>query len=422
MSPVTTDKPGETPEAPAPAASAGTDAAPATISALLLQSMRRNVRQYGMLVALALIIILFQVWSGGILLLPGNVTNLVQQNSYILILAIGMMIVIIAGHIDLSVGSVVAFIGGLTAKMIMMWHVPWPVAVIAAIAVGAAVGCWQGFWIAYVGIPAFIVTLGGMLLFRGFALLVVDRTIGGLPNSFNNITIGSLPNALGFLGQLDGLTVLIGVIAIVGMVLTQLRSRRALTKSHLQVDPIAAFIGKNVVAAAVIGFITYLLAQSAGGTPIVLVIVGVLVILYTFITQNTIFGRHIYAMGGNLASAKLSGVKTKRVNFMIFVNIGMLAGVAAVITTARAGAAVAAAGTNYELDAIAAAFIGGTAVTGGIGTVFGAIIGALIMGALNMGLSITNVDPAWQMAIKGLVLIVAVALDILNKRRANANQ
>ena len=218
--------------------------------------LSQNMQQYGMMAALVLIVIFFQIRSSGLMLNPDNVAALVQQNAYVLVLAIGMVMVIIAGHIDLSVGSVVAFIGGLTAKMIMMWHVPWPVAVIAAIAVGAAVGCWQGFWIAYVGIPAFIVTLGGMLLFRGFALLVVDRTIGGLPNSFNNITIGSLPNALGFLGQLDGLTVLIGVIAIVGMVLTQLRSRRALTKSHLQVDPIAAFIGKNVVASAVIGFIT----------------------------------------------------------------------------------------------------------------------------------------------------------------------
>jgi putative multiple sugar transport system permease protein len=377
----------------------------------------QNLQQYGMMAALVVIVILFQILTDGRLLYPNNVASLIQQNAYVLILAVGMVMVIVAGHIDLSVGSVVAFIGGLCALMITDWNLPWFLAVVLSIAIGGLVGCWQGFWIAYVGIPAFIVTLGGMLLFRGLAIVLVGTTVAGLPSGFNAISNNSLPNSLGFLGQLDILTVLIGLVAIAGLVGAQFRARRALVRNELRVEPITAFVAKMAVSAIVVAYITYLLAKSAGGTPIVLIIIGALVILYTFVMNNTVFGRHIYAMGGNLPAAMLSGVKTKRVNFMIFVNMGMLAGLAAVVTTSRAGAAVAAAGNNFELDAIAAAFIGGTAVTGGIGKVSGAIIGAFIMGVLNMGLSIMNVDPAWQMAVKGLVLIAAVALDFLNKRR-----
>jgi putative multiple sugar transport system permease protein len=384
--------------------------------------LSRNLREYGMMAALLIIVVLFQILSDNRLLYPNNVASLIQQNAYVLILAIGMVIVIVAGHIDLSVGSVVAFIGGVCGLMISQWHVPWFAAVLLSIALGGLVGCWQGFWVAYVGIPAFIVTLGGMLLFRGLAIVLVGTTVAGFPQSFNAISNDSLPNWLGFLGELDVLTLLIGLLAIAGLVFSQLRSRRALVRNELKVEPFAAFVTKAVLSSALIGFITYLLAKSAGGTPIVLIIIGVLVVLYSFIMANTVFGRHVYAMGGNLPAAILSGVKTKRVNFMIFVNMGLLSGIAAVVTTSRAGASVAAAGQNFELDAIAAAFIGGTAVTGGIGKVSGAMIGALIMGVLNMGLSIMNVDASWQQTIKGLVLLTAVAFDFLNKRRAGASQ
>ena len=379
--------------------------------------LSQNLRQYGMMVALLVIMVLFQFLTDGRLLFPNNVAALIQQNAYVLILAIGMVMVIVAGHIDLSVGSMVAFIGGACALMITRWELPWLVAVVLAVALGGLVGCWQGFWVAYVGIPAFIVTLGGMLLFRGLAIVLVGTTVAGLPEGFNGISNNSLPNALGFLGELDGMTLLIGVVAIIGLVAAQIRSRQALIRGELRVEPVAAYLAKIAVSVLLIAYITYLLARSTGGTPMVLMIVGFLVILYTFIMGNTVFGRHIYAMGGNLSAAVLSGVKTQRVNFMIFVNMGLLAGVAAVVTTSRAGAAVASAGVNFELDAIAAAFIGGTAVTGGIGRVSGAIIGAFIMGVLNMGLSIMAVDAAWQQAIKGLVLLLAVALDLVGKRR-----
>ncbi|WP_331272282.1 multiple monosaccharide ABC transporter permease, partial [Motilibacter aurantiacus] len=393
--------------------SAGAPAGPS-----LKQYLSSNVREYGMVAALLIIVLLFQILTDGRLLAPNNVASLIGQNAYVFILTIGMVMVIVAGHIDLSVGSVVAFIGGLCALMMSDWDIPWVLAVVASVAIGALVGVWHGFWIAYVGIPAFIVTLGGMLIFRGLAIVLVGTTVAGLPNDFIQISNGSIPNWLGFAGNLDVVTVVIGLVAIAGLVGSQVRARVALTREGLTTEPAGAFLAKIVVIAAIIGFVTWQLANSTGGTPYVLIIVGILVVLYTFIMGKTVFGRHIYAMGGNLQSAKLSGVDTKRVNFMIFVNMGLLAGIAAVVTTSRAGAGVAAAGQNYELDAIAAAFIGGTAVAGGIGKISGAIIGALIMGVLNIGLSIMSVDAAWQQTIKGLVLIAAVAFDILNKRRA----
>lgn len=381
------------------------------------QYLSKNAREYGIWIALVLIVILFQILTSGLLLIPNNVASLIQQNAYVMILAMGMVMVIVAGHIDLSVGSIVAFVGGITAIMMDSWGVPWYLAVLGALVAGAVIGSWQGFWVAYVGIPAFIVTLAGMLIFRGLAIVIVGTTVAGLPRPFVNISNGSLPNALGFAGNLDVVTLVIGALGVAALVWAQLRTRRAAVKHEIAVDPAGLFWGKIVLIAVFAGYMTFLLANSAGGTPIVLVLVGVLIIVYTFLLNRTVFGRHIYAIGGNLTAAILSGVNTRKTNFMIFVNIGMLAGVAAIVTTSRAGAAVAAAGQNYELDAIAACFIGGTAVTGGIGKISGAMIGALIMGVLNMGLSIMAVDAAWQQSIKGLVLLLAVALDLIGKRR-----
>ncbi|QAY64528.1 sugar ABC transporter permease [Xylanimonas allomyrinae] len=384
---------------------------------VLREYLGRNVRQYGIVAALVVIVLLFQFLTDGRLLAPNNIAALIQQNAYVMILAIGMVAVIVAGHIDLSVGSVVAFIGGLVAIMMHDWGWPVAIAILAGLAIGALVGVWQGFWIAYVGIPAFIVTLAGMLIFRGLAIVLVGQTVAPLPSGFNRIGNGSLPNFLGFLGNMDVVTLVIGVIAIVGLAFSQVRARANLVRHELSVEPIGAFIGKLVVMAALIALVTYWLSLSRGGTPIILLIVGVLILGFTFVLNRTVFGRHVYAVGGNRNAAILSGVNSRRTDFMIFVNIGMLAAVAAIATTARAGAGVAAAGMNFELDAIAACFIGGTAVSGGVGRISGAMVGALIMGVLNMGLSILAVDAAWQQAIKGLVLLLAVALDIVSKRR-----
>lgn len=381
------------------------------------KSLSFNIRQYGILIALIAIVVLFQVLTKGLLLAPNNVASLIQQNAYVMVLAIGMTMVIIARHIDLSVGSVVAFVGGVVAILMFDYQWAWPLAVVVGLVLGILIGCWQGFWVAYVGVPAFIVTLAGMLLFRGLAIVLVERTVSGLPHGFVAIANGSIPSFLGFVDYYDVVTLVIGAVAIAGIVWSGITARRRAVKAGRVVEPLVGFIIKTAVIAAVVGLVTVLLALSAGGTPIVLVIIGALVLLYTFVMNKTVFGRHIYAVGGNLAAARLSGINTKRVDFLVFVNMGILAALAGIVTTSRAGAAVATAGNMYELDAIAAAFIGGTAVSGGKGKISGAIVGALIMGVLNMGLSIMSVDSAWQQSIKGLVVLLAVAVDLIGNRK-----
>jgi len=381
-----------------------------------------DLRQYGILAALAVIVILFQILTGGKLLLPGNINNLIQQNAYVLILAVGMVIVIIAGHIDLSVGSVVAMVGAISAIAMTQWGLPWWAAVILALVVGALVGAWQGFWVAFVGIPAFIVTLAGMLLFRGLTLVfLTGGTINALPAEFNAIGGGWLPPILGEIGEGRGsrdiLTMVLGVLVVAMLLATQLRGRAKQRKLELPLEGSMSFWLKIAIAAVAILALSWQLSAYRG-TPIILLILAFLILTFSFVLTRTVFGRHVYAIGGNLFAAQMSGVKTNWVNFFIFVNMGTLAGLAGVVTTARAGGAVASAGQSFELDAIAAVFIGGAAVTGGVGTVIGAVIGALIMGVLNMGLSILSVDAAWQQAIKGLVLLLAVAFDVLSKRRS----
>ena len=384
----------------------------------LRQSLGGNVRQYGIVGALLVIVALFQWQTDGRLLLPNNMVSLVQQNAYVMILALGMVIVIVAGHIDLSVGSIVGFIGGVIGVAMYDSGVHWFLAVLIAVALGALVGCWQGFWVAYVGIPAFIVTLAGWMMFRGLAIVIVAITRSGFDAPFVAISNGSLPNALGRMGGRDLITLVIGAVTIAALVLSQLVARRNIRKNNLVVEPLTGLVLKLVMFGVLIGGITWVVSGSRGGTPIVLVIVAVLILIYNFVMGRTVFGRHVYAMGGNLQAAILSGVDTKKMNFRIFVNIGMLAGIAAVVTTSKAGAAVANAGALFELDAIAACFIGGAAVTGGVGRVYGVIVGALIMGVLNMGLSILAVGAEWQQVVKGLVLLLAVAFDLINKRRA----
>ena len=375
------------------------------------------VKEYGIILALVVIIGFFQVVTQGRLLQPNNVTSLVQQNAYVFILAVGMLMIIVAGHIDLSVGSVVAAVGGVLGVLMTDFHVnPW-LAIVVALVVGGIIGAWQGFWVAYVGVPAFIVTLGGMLIFRGVALVLVGYTRAGFDADFLAISNDGVAGTAGFLGSLDAFTLVVGAVGIAWIVISTVLRRVRAQRRGLVVESLGLMVARLVVLAVLLGLATYWIALSTLGLPYVLVIVGVVVIAYAWVMGNTVFGRHIYAVGGNLAAAKLSGINTRKVNFWLFVNMGWLCGLAAVVVTSRAGAAVAAAGNNYELDAIAACFIGGAAVTGGIGRVPGAIIGALIMGVLNMGLSIMGVDPSWQSIIKGLVLIAAVAFDMINKAR-----
>lgn len=376
-----------------------------------------SMRQYGIFAALILIIVLFQFLTDGRLLQPNNVTSLVQQNAYVLLLAVGMLMIIVAGHIDLSVGSVVAAVGGVMGVLMVDhgWNT-WAV-VIVALLIGALIGAWQGFWVAYVGVPAFIVTLGGMMIFRGVALVLVGYTRAGFDDDFLSISNGGVAGLTGFVGTMDAFTLVIGALGIAAIIVANVRKRLRRTKRNLDVEPLPLFLLKVVGLSLAVGLATVWIARSALALPYVLVIVGAVIFAYAWLMGSTVFGRHIYAIGGNLAAAKLSGINTKKVNFWLFVNMGFLCGLAAIIVTSRAGAAAAAAGTGYELDIIAACFIGGAAVSGGVGRVTGAVIGALIMGVLNMGLSIMGVDPSWQQIIKGLVLTLAVAFDLINKSR-----
>ncbi len=375
-----------------------------------------QLRQIGLFIALIVIVLFFQITTNGITLAPINVSNLVVQNSYILILAVGMVMVIIAGHIDLSVGSVVAFIGAMAGVMISQWHLPWPVAVVLCLVIGALVGAWQGFWIAYFGIPAFIVTLAGMLVFRGAAQIALgNQQISFFPTGFRALGSGFLP-AFGSTGY-EPLTLVLGVLASVAIAASAIRQRMVRRKYNLEDEPIWWFGIKLVFLVALVMIVAFLLA-SYNGTPIVLIILGVLVVGYTIVMNRSVFGRHIYAIGGNLNAAALSGIKTKRVTFLLFVNMGVIAAIAGIVFTAGLNLASPSAGTGFELDAISAVFIGGAAVTGGIGTVPGAIIGGLIIGVLNNGMSILGVDSDYQLLIKGLVLLAAVAFDVYNKRRS----
>ena len=382
-----------------------------------------NPRQSGIYVAFALIVVLFTVLTDGALLQPQNISNIVVQNSYILILAIGMILIIIAGHIDLSAGSVTAATGAVAAVLMVDLNLPWPLAVLITLVVGAAIGAFQGYWVAYFGIPAFIVTLAGMLVFRAVTLTVLgNQGIGPFPDAVrtlaNGFTPGFLGNiGLGPLGGADLVTLLVGLGAVAAIAMSQWRARTARLGYGQVVDPFPVFVLKIVAPSLVVVFVVVQLARFRN-LPYVLILLAALVVGYTLVTNRAVFGRHIYAVGGNLAAATLSGVKVRSVTFWLFVNMGVLAAVAGIIFAGRLNQAGPTAGTNFELDAIAAAFIGGAAVQGGVGKVVGAITGGLIMAVINNGMSLIGAPSERVMLVKGLVLLAAVAYDVWTKRRA----
>ncbi|HEX6685406.1 MAG TPA: multiple monosaccharide ABC transporter permease [Candidatus Limnocylindrales bacterium] len=381
----------------------------------------RNFRQSGIYIAFAVIVALFAFMTDGVSLSPGNITNILLQYSYILVLAIGMVILIIAGHIDLSVGSVVALTGAVSAVLVIQQGNVWWVGVLAAVAVGVAVGAWHGFWVAYVGMPAFIVTLAGMLLFRGLTLQVLNNiSLSPFPSDYQRVANGFLNGLLGGQGY-DAFTLLIAAIAVVGYAVSVFRTRLARIRYKQSVESFPLFVARVVAVGAVVMYFAWQLAH-ARGLPIVLIILAVLVLAYGTATKKSVFGRQVYAIGGNLSAAMLSGVNVRKVNFWIFVNMGLLAGVAGVIYSSRSNGAQPAAGNMFELDAIAAAFIGGAAVAGGVGTVVGAMVGGLIMAVMSNGMQLMGIDQSTQSVVKGLVLLLAVAFDIYNKRRVGATR
>ena len=375
-----------------------------------------DLRQFGILFSLIAIIVLFQFLTNGLTLSSGNLINLVSQYSYILILAIGMVMVIIAGHIDLSVGSVAAFAGIVVATSMASWHFPWPLAILLGLVVGVLIGAWQGWWVAYVGVPAFIVTLAGMLIFRGGNQVIGNANTVPVPAGFTTIGAGYLPE-IGPNTGYNNLTLLLGLVIAVAVAVKEWRARRVQQNMGSARAPLWVSVLKVVLLDAVVIYATMAFAGGRTGTsfPVSGIILGVLVLFYSFVTRNTIIGRHIYAVGGNRLAAELSGVNSRRVNFLVIMNMSILASLAGMIFVARSVASGPQDGTGWELDAIAAVFIGGAAVSGGIGTVTGSIIGGLVMAVLNNGLQLLGVGSDRVQIIKGLVLLVAVGVDVWNK-------
>lgn len=382
------------------------------------QLLGGNARQLGMLVALIVLIFLFQGLTGGSVLTSDNMMNLVNGYSYILILSIGMVFVIIAGHIDLSVGSVAAFVGVVVALTMRDWHLPWYMGIVVGLILGVIIGAWQGFFVAYVGVPAFVVTLAGMLLFRGLNQYFGQSLTIPVSTDFQYLGAGFLPEVGPDTGY-NNLTLLIGFIGVAALIFFEIRSRSKAAKLGTAVKPLWVSIVKIVLFGGIILYATYLFATGRPGTsfPFSGIILGVLVLVYGFISSRTTLGRHVYAVGGNRNAAALSGVKSKQTDFFVMMNMSVLAGVAGMIFIARSNASGPSDGVGWELDAIAAVFIGGAAVSGGVGTVMGSIIGGLVMAVLNNGLQLLGVGADMTQIIKGLVLLFAVVLDVYNKNQ-----
>jgi putative multiple sugar transport system permease protein len=350
--------------------------------------IRNNLRNYSMLLSLFAIMLFFQVATDGTLLQPLNLTNLVLQNSYIVIMALGMLLVIVTGHIDLSVGSVAGFVGAVAAVLMVRYHVGYPLAFIACLCVGAAIGAAQGYWVAYFKIPSFIVTLAGMLVFKGLALAVLEgQSVGPFPPTFQKLSSGFIPELISEGSALHPTSLLIGAMLAFALVYAGARNRAREQSHGVEAEPYAVFLGKSVVLASVVLYFTYLIA-SHRGLPNVLVIMTALIALYAFLTRRTVIGRQIYAVGGNVKAAKLSGIRTEQLTFLTFVNMGALAALAGLVFAARLNTATPKAGAGFELDVIAACFIGGASAYGGVGRVGGAVVGAMIMGVMNNGMSI----------------------------------
>lgn len=403
----------------------------------ILNMLKRNT----LLIALILVMILFEIaiqsTGHGSLFSPSNFTNIIYQNSYVIILAVGMLFLIIGcGNIDLSVGSIVALVGAVAGVLMVNNEYNIYMSMALCLLLGIVIGAWHGFWIAYIRIPSFIVTLAGMLLFRGLALIVLDGiTINPFPADYLTMFTSYFPSfdsgyfqeqlasglsraevRAGMSAIVFSKTMAVTAVIVIAYLVGIIYSRVSKIKKGYEVEPLYAFLFQHVLALAAIIASCVLLGENKG-IPVILILIAVVVIVYAFIANKTVVGRRIYALGGNEKAAKLSGVNTSRLLFLSYVNMGLLAAVAALVCVARFNSASPMAGTGYELDAIGACFIGGASAYGGVGTVGGAVIGAIFMGVLNNGMSILGIDANWQKAVKGLVLLAAVVTDVMSKKR-----
>lgn len=386
----------------------------------LLAALVATISANGLLVALAVILAVLALVTDGTSLGAQNVTNLALQNSYVLVLAIGMLMLIIAGHIDLSVGSVVGLSGAVAAQLVIVGDQPWWVGAAAGVGVGVAVGAWQGFWVAVVGVPAWIVTLAGMLLFRGLTFMVLDNTsLSPFGEPYSDIAVGFQRGLFGSVAGGDLLTMLVFVGGAIGYAVTQWRARRGRIAYQQEVEARTLLVVRVALVSAVLVWLGWQLAHERG-LPNVLVIIAVVTLVYSAVMRNSVFGRGIYFIGGNRHAAELSGVKVRRLDFWLMTNMGMLSGLAGVIFSSRSDAAQPSAGNAFEMDAIAACFVGGAAVAGGVGTVSATIIGGLVIAVLSNGMQLLGITTSTQQVVKGIVLLLAVAYDLYNRRRADA--
>ncbi len=377
-----------------------------------------DLRQYTMVVALAALIIIFNIASGGKMVTSSNFQNLISGNAYVLVLALGMLMVIVIGQIDLSVGSVAGFASMVMAITARQFNLPWYIAILIALVIGMIAGAWQGFFLSRLGIPGFITTLGGMMIFRGGVIWISNSISVPVPSELKWFGAGYLPEWGPAFTGMNNSTLLLGMIAIVVYIIIQMKKYTHsgdVTGEKEVFWPFAVRIG---IVAAVIGYVTWLFGSGRPGTsfPIPGLILVILIILYYLVTERTSFGRHVYAVGGNKSAAELSGVNVRRTYFLTMLNMSVLAAVAGILFVGRSTAAGPADGTSWEMDAIASVFIGGASVSGGVGTVIATMVGGLVMAVLNNGLMLMGVGADKTQVIKGFVLLAAVAFDVYNKK------
>nr|WP_319489931.1 sugar ABC transporter permease [uncultured Caproiciproducens sp.] len=382
-----------------------------------------GLRQYSMVIALVALTLIFNITSGGRMITSSNFQNLISGNAYVLVLAIGMLMVIVIGQIDLSVGSVAGFSGMVMALSARDLGWPWWLAVLLSLAIGAAAGAWQGFWLSKFGIPGFITTLGGMMIFRGGVIWISKSISVPAPTELKVFGSGYLPEWGPDFTGMNNSTLLLGIIAIAAFAFMQLRRRKRSATLTGKTEELWPVVVRIILVAVVIGYITWIFGTGRPGTsfPIPGLILVVLVIIYNTITQRTRFGRHVYAVGGNKTSAALSGVNVQRTYFLTMLNMSLLAALAGIMFVGRSTAAGPSDGTGWEMDAIASVFIGGAAVSGGVGTITATMVGGLVMAVLNSGLMLMGVGADRTQVIKGFVLLAAVAFDVFNKQQGHSS-
>lgn len=385
------------------------------------KTVNLNMKQYGMVFALLAIFIIFYFLTGGTNATPMNMNNLIMQNSYVVILATGMLLCVLTGNVDLGVGSYLALCGAIAAKLVVEKGMSIPLAFLITILVGTLFGAFNGFFIAYLGIPPFVVTLAGMLMGRGLTYtLLASKTVGPLPDAYVKVGAGfffakKVPFGD---GEIDLVCILVALAASILIILSEMKTIKTKKKYGFAIPPVWQTAVKLAVILFIIWFFFYKLARYKG-IPIVLIIMGVIVGIYHFITSKTVAGRQVYALGGNAKAARLSGIDTRKVFFWVYTNMGFLAAIAGIVLSARNASATPKAGDGFELDAIGSCYIGGAAAAGGIGTVIGAVVGAFVMGVLNNGMFLIGLSTDLQKVVKGLVLLGAVTFDLLSNRKKN---